>query len=235
MRADAALAATGVGALAAWCAPAAAPVVPPLAALFRIPLRLPGGRGVAITFDDGPHAEGTPAVLAELDRAGARATFYLVGEQVERRPALAAEIAAAGHEIGIHGYRHTLLLRRSPGGLRADLERAAAVIGEATGCQSLSYRPPYGVFSLAGLALARERWSPLLWSHWGRDWTARATPAAIAALATRRLGPGAVVLLHDSDAYSAPGSWRQTAAALPAVLEAALATGEPLVAASQST
>ena len=55
-------------------------------------------------------------MLAELERAGARATFYLVGEQVERRPALAAEIAAAGHEIGIHGYRHTLLLRRSPRG-----------------------------------------------------------------------------------------------------------------------
>ncbi len=153
----------------------------------------------------------------------------------ERRPALAAEIAAAGHEIGIHGYRHTLLLRRSAAALRADLDRAASVIGEATGRESLSYRPPYGVFSLAGLRLARERWAPLLWSHWGRDWEARATPASIAARATRALGPGAVVLLHDSDAYSAPGSWRQTAAALPAVLEAALATGEPLVTASQST
>ena len=235
MRAEAAVAAAGAGALAAWCAPAAAPVVPALATLFRIPLRLSGGRGVAVTFDDGPHREGTPAVLAELDRAGVRATFYLVGEQVRERPALAAEIAAAGHEIGIHGYRHTLLLRRTPAGLRADLEHAAVVLGEAPGRASRSYRPPYGVFSLAALALARERWAPLLWSHWGRDWTARATPASIAALATRRLGPGAVILLHDSDAYSAAGSWRQTAAALPAVLEAAAATGEPFVTASHST
>jgi peptidoglycan/xylan/chitin deacetylase (PgdA/CDA1 family) len=233
MRADRAAVAVGVAAAAAWCAPAASPVCPPLAALLGIPLRVP--RGLALTFDDGPHAEGTPAVLAALDQAGVKATFYLVGEQAERLPWLSAEIAAAGHEIGIHGYRHTLLLRRTPRALRDDLDRAAAVIGEVTGAESLSYRPPYGVFSLAGLRLARERWSPLLWSQWGRDWEARATPASIAALATRGLGPGSVVLLHDSDAYSVTGSWRQTVAALPAVLDAAAATGEPFVTASQST
>jgi len=81
-----------------------------------------------------------------------------VGEQVERYPSLAAEIAAAGHEIGIHGHRHTLLLRRARAELRADFDRAEAVIGEATGAPSRSYRPPYGVFSLAGLRLARARW-----------------------------------------------------------------------------
>jgi peptidoglycan/xylan/chitin deacetylase (PgdA/CDA1 family) len=235
MRASRAVAALGLASAAAWCAPAASPVVPPLAELFRIPLRLHGGHGIALTFDDGPHAEGTPAVLAELDRAGVKATFYLVGEQAERLPSLSAEIAAAGHEIGIHGFRHTLLLRRRPGALRDDLDRASAVIGEVTGAESLSYRPPYGVFSLAGLRLARERWAPLLWSQWGRDWEGRATPASIAALATRGLGAGSVVLLHDSDAYSVAGSWRQTVAALPAVLDAALATGEPLVTVSQST
>jgi peptidoglycan/xylan/chitin deacetylase (PgdA/CDA1 family) len=174
-------------------------------------------------------------VLGQLERAGARATFYLIGEQVERDPALAAEIAAAGHEIGVHGYRHTLLLRRAPSELRDDFARAQAVIGEASGVASLSYRPPYGVFSLAGLRLARERWKPLLWSHWGRDWEAKATPSSIADRATRGLGPGAVILLHDSDAYSAPQSWRQTVAALPAVLDASAATGEPFVTASQST
>ena len=207
--------------------------MPGIATLFCIPLRVP--EGVALTFDDGPHPDGTPEVLGQLDRAGAKATFYLVGEQVERDPSLAAEIAARGHEVGIHGYRHTLLLRRTPSELRDDLDRAGTVIGEASGVASLSYRPPYGVFSLAGLRLARERWRPLLWSHWGRDWEARATPSSIAARATRRLGRGAVILLHDSDAYSAPQSWRQTVAALPAVLESAADTGEPFVTASHST
>jgi peptidoglycan-N-acetylglucosamine deacetylase len=207
--------------------------VPVLATLFRIPLRVP--EGIALTFDDGPHPEGTPEVLGQLERAGTKATFYLVGEQVERSPALAAEIAAAGHEVGVHGYRHALLLRRTPSGLREDFDRAEAVIGEASGVESASYRPPYGVFSLAGLRLARERWSPLLWSHWGRDWEARATPSSIAERATHGLDRGAVILLHDGDAYSAAESWRQTVAALPAVLEAAAATGEPFVTASQST
>ena len=220
---------------AVWCAPAAAPVLPPLASLLGIPLRLASGRGVALTFDDGPHPRGTPAVLEQLARVGAPATFYLVGEQVARWPSLTAEIAAAGHEVAVHGYRHLLHLRRTPNALRDDLDRAAAVIGEAAGRASLSYRPPYGVFSLASWRLAKARWQLQLWSHWGRDWEAAATAASIAALATRRLDPGAVVLLHDSDAYSAAASWRHTVTALPAVLETALATGEPLVTVSHST
>jgi peptidoglycan/xylan/chitin deacetylase (PgdA/CDA1 family) len=229
MRADRA---AGV-ALATWCAPAAAPVVPAVARLIGVPTRLREPNGIALTFDDGPHREGTPAVLRELDRAGVTATFFLVGEQVEKLPALAAEIAAAGHEIGIHGYRHVLLLRRLPGALRDDFARAAQVIGEATGREPTLYRPPYGIFSLPALRLVRRLgWSPILWSRWGRDWERRATPASIAARATRDLGGGDVVLLHDADHYSSAGSWRRTAAALPSVLAAISQTGEPLVALS---
>jgi peptidoglycan/xylan/chitin deacetylase (PgdA/CDA1 family) len=224
------------GSLAAWCAPAAAPVVPFVATAFGIPRRLERQSGIAITFDDGPHAQGTPAVLRELARADARATFFLVGEQVERDPALAAEIAAAGHEIAIHGFRHVLLLRRSPRALRADFERAADVISAATGAESRVYRPPYGVFSAPALLLVRRLgWQPLLWSRWGRDWEAHATPEAIAVRATRNLTGGDVVLLHDADYYSSADSWRKTAAALPSILSASAATGEPFVTASQST
>ena len=107
-----------VAALAAWCAPAAAPFVPQVARLMDVPTRLESPHGIALTFDDGPHREGTPAVLQALARVGAKATFFLVGEQVERLPALAAEIAAAGHIVGIHGYRHTLLPRRPQSRLR---------------------------------------------------------------------------------------------------------------------
>jgi peptidoglycan/xylan/chitin deacetylase (PgdA/CDA1 family) len=215
-------------------APAA--VVPPLAHAFGIPLRLPHSRGIALTFDDGPHPEGTPAVLDVLRDAGATATFFLIGEQVERRPALAAEIAAAGHEIALHGYRHTLLLRRTRRALEDDLDRALDAIADATGRVPRCYRPPYGVFSAAGLALARRRgWMPLLWSRWGRDWERRATPEAIARRATDGLEPGDVVLLHDADYYSASGSWRRTAAALPSIVDAVAARGVPCVAVTQST
>ena len=81
-----------------------APHVPQAAAALGIQRTVSGG--VAITFDDGPHPEGTPAVLEILASADIKATFFLVGEQVERRPALAAEIAGQGHLVALHGYRH---------------------------------------------------------------------------------------------------------------------------------
>ena len=210
-----------------------APLLPALRPLLGIADRTRSGRGFALTFDDGPHRDGTPAVLAELDRAGVAATFFLVGEQVAQRQALAREIVDAGHEVAVHGYRHSLLLRRSVRELAGDLDRAVAVIAEATGKAPALYRPPYGVFSSGGLAHVRHRgWRPLLWSTWGRDWERRATAQSIARRATKGLRGGDVVLLHDSDAYSSEDSWRRTAAALPSVLEAVAALG---VAASSVT
>ena len=218
-----------------WFVPAPAAHLPWLADRLRLERRIDRD-AVALTFDDGPHAEGTPAVLAELERRGARATFFLVGEQVERHPALAREIVAAGHEIAVHCYRHTLLLRRRVRAVADDLDRTLAVIGEATGLAPSLYRPPYGVLSSGALQLVRTRGlRTLLWSTWGRDWERRATPASIARRATRGLRAGDVVLLHDADEYSAPGSWRNTVAALPAIIDAAYALGEPLVALSDST
>ena len=213
-------------AAAAWSAPAAAAHAAPLAAALRIARRVDGLPGVALTFDDGPHPAGTPAMLAALERAGARATFFLVGEQVRRHPSLAREIVAAGHAVAQHGARHRCQLRLTAGTLDDDLARVAATVADATGAAPALYRPPYGVFSLAGLALVRRRgWRELLWSRWGRDWRAHTTPAAIARRASRELSAGDVVLLHDADTYSAAGSWRRTAQALPAVLEAVRRAG----------
>jgi len=172
---------------------------------------------VALTFDDGPHPDGTPAVLEAL--GDATATFFMVGEQVDRNPSLAAEVAAAGHSIASHGYLHQNQLRRTRRELEHDLSRADAAIAEATGRRPLLYRPPYGIFSWYGIELAWRGWTPLLWSRWGRDWARSATPESIAAKVTDGLRGGDVLLLHDADTYSAPGSHRRTAAALPRVLE----------------
>ena len=202
-----------------WTTPALAPVYRPVADALRLPCRQPGIDQVLWTFDDGPHPQGTPAVLDRLEAAGVVATFFLVGEQVERDQRLAREIADRGHAIGIHGHRHRNLLRIGPQSLRSDLDRAEATIAAATGVVPGLYRPPYGIFSAGAVAEVRRRgWSPLLWSHWGRDWSRRATPDSITALVARDLGPGDVVLLHDSDAYSAKGSWRNTVGALDRLL-----------------
>ncbi len=177
------------------------------------------GRGYALTFDDGPHAQGTPAVLELLAAADTRATFFLVGEQVRRNRSLALEIVAAGHAVGVHCDRHRNLLRLTPRQTRTDIERALASIEDATGVAPRLYRPPYGVLNAAALRHARGRgWRTVLWSQWGRDWERTATPASIAARVTAGAGEGSVLLLHDADDYSAPDSWRRTAAALPRVL-----------------
>src|ERR1700677_2103451 len=188
--------------------------------------RTASGRGYALTFDDGPHPDGTPAVLEILAGAdvgagtGVHATFFLVGEQIRRNPALIAEILAAGHQIGLHCDRHRHLLRLTPRQARADIERARCTIEDASGCGIALYRPPYGALSAPALRVARSHgWRTLLWSQWGRDWEARATPKSIATRVTRGAGEGSVLLLHDADEYSSPDSWRRTAAALPRVLD----------------
>src|SRR5947199_6840535 len=123
-------------AAATWCLPAPAAHVKRLCAPLGISRTLPAGSsGVALTFDDGPHPQGTPAVLEILEREGATATFFLVGEQVERHRAVAAEIAAAGHAIALHGFRHRNLLRVLPATLADDLDRAHALIAESTGVE----------------------------------------------------------------------------------------------------
>ena len=182
--------------------------------------RLEDAGSVALTFDDGPHPQGTPAVLEQLEAAGAGATFFLVGEQVERWPTLAREIVQRDHTVGLHAYRHNLLPRLGPRRLGADVARAVQAIREATGVEPRVARPPHGVLTAGDLLLARRYgWDLVMWSRWGRDWEAGATPTSIADRVTRDLRGGEIILLHDADHYAAPGSWRRTANALPEIFK----------------
>jgi len=212
---------------------AAVHAVPALAAksdlvrrALRVRDRLDDSRSVALTFDDGPHPQGTPALLERLRESGVTATFFLVGEQVRRHPTVAADVVAAGHAVAVHADRHRNLLRVSPSQLHEDLRRAEATIAAVCGPVGPVYRPPYGVLTGAArwAALARG-WEVVLWSRAGRDWRATATPASVAADAAAGLRGGEIVLLHDSDAYAAPGSWSTTAAALPEILDRVAAAG----------
>ncbi len=198
-----------------------APVAPAAAAALSLPRSLSGARGVALTFDDGPHPEGTPAVLEVLARASARATFFVIGEQVERRPGLVAEVAAAGHLVALHGYRHRLQPRLGAAAVREDLARGVAAIEDALGAAPVWHRPPYGIYSPAGLRAARSAGlRPLLWSRWGKDWRKFTTPRRIADRVVDGVIPGDVILLHDADFYSARNSHRHTVRALGLVTAA---------------
>jgi peptidoglycan/xylan/chitin deacetylase (PgdA/CDA1 family) len=225
------LAGAATAAAIGYALPALAFYLRPARAGLAIEDRTASGAGYALTFDDGPHAQGTPAALELLAAAGVHATFFVVGEQVQRNHGLVEEIVAAGHRIGLHCHRHRNLLRLTPRQVREDINHAQALIEDASGHATTLYRPPYGIFNAAALTIARRRgWRPMLWSHWGRDWEARATPQSIASLLTADVHEGSVLLLHDADDYSAPSSWRRTIAALPRVLETLQQRGLPSVA-----
>jgi peptidoglycan/xylan/chitin deacetylase (PgdA/CDA1 family) len=187
--------------------------------------RLPGlsGEGaaghVALTFDDGPDPGSTPRFLDELERLGCRATFFVLGEMLERHPGLGRRMAEAGHEVAVHGWRHRNPLFVPPGRVTAELGRAAGLVAAVTGVRPGWYRPPYGVLSIESLVAAHGcGLRPVLWTAWGKDWTEGATPATVLAALSPGLRGGATVLLHDSDHTSAPGAWRSALGALTPVV-----------------
>jgi peptidoglycan/xylan/chitin deacetylase (PgdA/CDA1 family) len=181
---------------------------------------------VAITFDDGPDPATTPATLAALDRLGWKATFFLLGTQVEAAPGLAATIAAAGHEVAVHGYRHRSHLLRTPFDVVADVQRAVDAITEATDQRPAWLRPPYGHVSTGTVVAARRAHLQLvLWTTWGREWVEGSTPSTVAAQLTNRLRGGGTVLLHDSDCTSPVGSAALATAALPQLADHLAAHG----------
>jgi len=199
-----------------------APVHEPFADSLALPRTLEPARAagaVALTFDDGPHPEGTPRVLEILATHGARATFFVVGEQVIRRPELLRRIVDQGHCVQLHGHRHRLQLRLTAAQLRDDFERGTIAIEDALGASPSLHRPPYGIYSSAGLEIVRARGlSPLLWARWGKDWRKFTTPGRIAARVLSKLRAGDVILLHDADFYSAERSHERTAQALELII-----------------
>lgn len=211
------LAPAALAAAALYVAPASA-LYPAGRHVFPVHTRVNVNNSVALTFDDGPD-EGLDAFLGVLEDAGARATFFVVGEQVERAPERLQEIVSCGHEVAVHCYRHRNHLLLTPWQVAEDMRRARGVIEEAAGCSTRFFRPPYGIFSLASwLEAGRQGWERVLWTRWGRDWEAVATPGTI----VDEIGcpeAGDILLLHDSDRYSAPGSWHNTLKALPVILE----------------
>jgi peptidoglycan/xylan/chitin deacetylase (PgdA/CDA1 family) len=207
------LAAFQVGPAGAW--------LPPVRRAFAPGLDGPGPAGtVAISFDDGPHPQGTPAVLDALDELGWRATFFVLGEPARRYPEIVVETARRGHAVALHGDGHRYLIGRSPGAAMRDLRRGRDTVADLLGRPPVWWRPPYGVLSGPSLVAARTlRLRPVLWSAWGRDWRHGATPTGVVEDVLAGRPAGGTVLLHDSDLMSAPGSWRVTVAALPLLAE----------------
>ena len=180
------------------------------------------GRGraghVALTFDDGPDPATTPAFLEVLAARRVSATFFLLGPMVRRAPHLAAEIVAAGHEIGVHGWEH----------LYPDVPRPAGDLpghchdggrdhfgdrGEPPAVPAALRRAEH---QCPRVAMRRLRLTPVLWDCWGKEWSRGSTPESVFGTLSSTLRDGSTVLLHDSDCTSPAGSADAGLGALPA-------------------
>jgi peptidoglycan/xylan/chitin deacetylase (PgdA/CDA1 family) len=175
---------------------------------------------IALTFDDGP-SDDTERVLDALDRFGVRAAFFMIGRQVERYPAIARRVVAAGHEVGNHSYSHPIYLYRGARETYRQLARTQDIIADATGVRPRWSRPPFGIRTPAYFAAARRlSLRTVQWTVAGFDWKKKRTAARISARVVDRLAPGSIVLLHDGDSARRTGR-AETVAALPGIITGA--------------
>lgn len=151
---------------------------------------------VALTFDDGPSAATTPRLLDILAEEDVRATFFVVGSQVQARPDLVAREVVDGHEVGSHSWSHPDLTVLSDDALRSEVSDTHQAIVDATGVEPRLFRPPYGAHNDAVDAVLREAgYAEAIWSVDTLDWQHH-DPVKTAAAASQAK-PGAIVLMHD--------------------------------------
>src|SRR5579871_6862738 len=152
-------------------------------------------KALALTFDDGP-SESTPALLEVLAEHKVRATFFMVGKNVRRCPAIARRVADEGHEIGNHTDSHRRMDFHMPEFIYRELALAQATIYLNTGATPRWFRAPYGV-RWFGLRRAQRRLdlTGVMWTVIGRDW--RWPAHRISRLLLKRASNGAIFCLHD--------------------------------------
>lgn len=179
-----------------------------------------GPTWIALTIDDGPNPVYTPQILRLLEKYQVIATFSMIGIEVQAYPAVAREVAAAGHTIANHTWTHIDLAWMPPAVVADQINRATGMIHNATGRVPGLFRAPYGAWSPAVLRqCAQVGMTPLDWDVDPRDW-ARPGVAAIIRNIMRNTRTGSIILEHDGG-----GNRSQTVAALKVVLPRLLAAG----------
>ncbi len=167
-------------------------------------------RSVVLSFDDGPNPASTPEILTVLRSRRVHASFFLIGERIERYPHLAARVVAEGHEVGNHSYSHPRMVLERPHAYAREIDRTDRLIRSLGYGGRIDFRPPYGQkLVVLPWLLARRHKLSVLWDVDSRDWIDR-DPDTIAERVVRNVRPGSIVLLHDLP---------HTAQALPRIID----------------
>jgi len=182
-------------------------------------------RQIALTFDDGPTTPYTGQILDILQSRKVPATFFVCGKNVERFPGIIRRIQADGHTIGNHTFSHPFPYFRSRRSFAREIDRTQDAIEKVTGRRPAIFRPPYGARWIGLYPVLKERRLRLVnWSDTGYDWLEKSD---IVRETLEGLGPGSIILLHDSRNIEPPEKVdrSRTVAALPAIIDEARKAG----------
>ncbi|MFI3249170.1 MAG: polysaccharide deacetylase family protein [Rikenellaceae bacterium] len=167
-----------------------------------------------LTFDDGPTPGITEWILSTLDKYNAKATFFLLGRNVELYPELYRQIVEAGHAVGNHTYSHQK-------GWNMSLERYVEDVEFANGyIESNLFRPPYAQITPSQARFLAKQYKLVMWDVLSRDYSNKVSPKGCLSNVTKYLAAGSVVVFHDSEK-----SFRNMSYALPRTLEHAQSLG----------
>lgn len=186
------------------------------------------GPYIAMTFDDGPSAETTPQLLDILKQRNLKVTFFEIGQNAERNPAIVKRILAEGHEIGNHSWTHPQLSKLSDERVTEEITKTQDAIKNASGSgyTPTLLRPPYGAITARQKEWIEKQFglSIIMWSVDPFDWK-RPGESVIEQRILAGARPGAIILSHDIH--------KQTVDAMPATLDALIAKGFKFVTVSQ--
>jgi peptidoglycan/xylan/chitin deacetylase (PgdA/CDA1 family) len=192
-------------------------------------------REIALTFDDGPNALWTPRILAILAKYNAKATFFVIGANVQRHPETANLIVEQGNQIANHSQSHSEFLPYlTPGQIVEDYKDAEQAINNATGLSPRFYRAPHGKLTpWMRQALKSQGLIIVGWSSSPGDWRKSRSAEEITSRVLNAARPGAIILLHDGLDLSEDPDKSQLVQALPGIIEQLQSQGYKLVIVAQ--
>ncbi|MDD4772491.1 MAG: polysaccharide deacetylase family protein [Eubacteriales bacterium] len=155
-------------------------------------------KNIALTFDDGPHPIYTERIIDILARHGVKATFFSIGENVNRHPEIIKRLSEEGHEIGNHTWSHRLIWKLGREGVVSELSRTETAINEICNLRPRLFRPPDGLNTIAIKEAAIEMdYSVILWTIDTRDWEQKTTSKDIVDNIMSNIHAGSIILCHD--------------------------------------
>lgn len=184
---------------------------------------------VALTFDDGPYPPYTEQLLDTLKEYNVPATFFLIGENVEKHPELVRRIVQEGHQVGNHTYHHVDLLKLDKKNMAEEIDRTSNAIAAIIGTAPHVVRPPHGFRDPVVMEIMAERHLKVVeWSVMSRDWTNPGVEV-IVDRTVKQVKNGSIILLHDGDGIASQASRLQSIEAARRIIQTLQAQGYQFV------